>query len=121
VAAGDWRLAGLDPATLELEVEYALPQAAFGLAIAPDGDAAYALAGPWDLGGNALLHVDLISGASAIAGRVPGPSLAGPTVTANRIYVPISTGAALWVGDSQGRPVTMLPAGRNPSGIVVAG
>jgi hypothetical protein len=110
-----WRLLGLHAVTLEPESEVTLPWPAHGLAVAPDGRDAYAYAGPGSLlWGSVLLRVDLVAGAAAPLGPVPGSGIGGLAVTADRVYVPDSGGDTVWVADRRGRPLPALPTGRRP-------
>jgi len=120
-AAHGWRLWALDPTALVLLDELPLPAPLLGLAVAPDGDHAYALVGPVDwLQDRALLCLDLESGASAMLGRVPGTYGDSLVVSHDRIYVPNPETHDVWVGDRQGRPLITFAVGEHPLDVVLS-
>ena len=121
VQARGWRLLGLDAVTLALERELALPAAALGLTVAPDGRVAYALASDYRPTGRLLQRIDLATGAVTPVGAAPGFGVSGPAVTVNRLYVADPFQDRLWIADRTGRPRGFLPAGRRPTGIAVGG
>ena len=110
--AGDHaRLLGLDPATLEVERAYPLGFRPRALAVAPDGERAYALAGA----GNRLMEIDLLGGAQRHLADVPGAAQ-GLAVAGPRLYVPDPYGGAVLVFDRRtGDPVARVRVGRRPA------
>ncbi|MGH2353349.1 MAG: YncE family protein [Chloroflexota bacterium] len=114
--ASEWRLLGLNPATLEPESEHTLSASPFSLAVAPDGDHAYFL-----LDGDRVRHLDLATGTVTGLAALPGfgTDLA---VTATRVYVPDSRGDSVWAVDRRsGRLATSIAVGRHPIGILASG
>jgi hypothetical protein len=118
---GLWLLLGLDRDALRPVAAHALAEAPRALAVAPDGDRAYALSDAGGAGGAALLAVDLATGRAAGRTALPGEG-AGLAVTAQRVYVADPRGDALWVVDRSGgalrppvrvgrRPVDVAPGG----------
>jgi hypothetical protein len=114
-ADGHWRLLGLDTVTFALEREVAVHIQLRALAIAPDGDHAYAL----PAGGKSLLHLDLRTGDLQQIASLPHASV-GLAATANHVYVPDPEGNAVWRVDRH-RPDRMrrIPVNRRPTTIVV--
>ena len=117
-SAGDGaRLLRLDPTTLAVERAYPLGFRPRGLAMAPDDERAYALAGAE----GRLVELDLRGGARAAtgagAGRRPGLAVAGP-----RLYVPDPYGGAVLVLDRRsGDLVARARVGRRPAGVLAVG
>jgi hypothetical protein len=110
------RLLGLHPATLQIEAEYPLDSPPSRLAIAPDGDDAYALVE------GAVIRTDLTSGREQRLAALPGTGL-DLAVTDERVYV--VSGAAqnvVWVTALRagaGTRVESIRVGRGGVGIVV--
>jgi hypothetical protein len=120
--AHGWRLWALDPTTLEPLDGLRLAYPPVGLAVAPEGDEAYALVGPVDgRQARALMRLDLDTGAQTRLGRVPGTYGSSLVVTPDRVYVPIPEGRDVWVGDRQGRPLTTLAVGEHPQDVAFSG
>jgi len=108
------RLLGLDPVTLAIESEQRLSPLPAHLAVAPDGEHAYALTGPW------LTHVALGTGAQRLLASLPraATSLA---VTDARVYVADVSGDEVWAVDRRGgRLVQTILVGRHPVHLAVA-
>jgi hypothetical protein len=109
------RLLGLDPATLAIESEQSLSPPPTNLAVASDGDHAYALTG------NRLTHLDLATGAQRLLAPLPhaATSLA---VTDTRVYAAnVSRGEVWAVARTAGHLVQTIPVGRHPVHLAVAG
>ena len=115
--ARGWRLLELDAVTLAPEREFALPAAALGLTVAPDGSDAYAFASDYRPTGRLLQRIDLATGAVTPAGVAPGVGLSGPAVTADRLYVADPLNDRLWTADRAGRSRGYIPAVRRPTGV----
>ena len=125
VLADQWLLRGFDPLTLAPESTFALAARPRALAVAADGDHAYALA---DAGGpratSELVRIDLRSGAVRPVHRVPGTGDGGLVVAGDRLYVPDPEGDTVTAVDrhrggllhpaATGRapPASSSPAGR---------
>jgi hypothetical protein len=102
------RLLGLDPGTLGVESEQRLSSLPAHLAVAPDGDHAYALTGP------RLTHVDLATGAQRLLVSLPRAA-ASLAVTDGRVYAAGASGDEVWaVGRRGGHLVQTIPVGRRP-------
>jgi hypothetical protein len=102
------RLLGLDPGTLAVEREWPLLQVPAALAVAPDGDHAYALTA------HLLTHLDLGSGARRDLAPLPRAS-AGLAVTETRVYAADLGGREVWAVDRRGgHLVQTVPVGRRP-------
>jgi hypothetical protein len=98
--ADRWRLVALHPVTLAPEGEYPLGEAPRALAVAPDGDHAYALAGPVHLGlPSTLLHLDLRTGSVRRLLSVPGSGVGGLALAGGYLFVPDPEGGAVSVVD----------------------
>jgi hypothetical protein len=109
------RLLGLDPTTLGVECEYRLDFRPLELAIGPEGDHGYALAGD----GHRLLHLDLRTGAEAPLADLP-LGATGIAVTATAVYVAQPAGDSVGVvprGRAAGARATTIPVGRHPTGL----
>jgi DNA-binding beta-propeller fold protein YncE len=111
------RLLGLDPATLGVEHAYPLGFRPHGLAVAPDGARAYALAAE----GHRLMELDLRSGAqrrlAIVPGAASGVALAGP-----HLYVPDPYGGTVLVLDRRtGDLVARARVGRRPASVLAVG
>jgi YVTN family beta-propeller protein len=118
--ADRWQVLRLDPVTLDLEREYWLPDLLRSLAITADGRLAYALGSLHPFGESMLWHLDLDTGKARPLDRVPGASVGGLAVTADRIYVPDSQGNRVVVLDGRdGRVLKTVPVGRHPLGIIL--
>jgi DNA-binding beta-propeller fold protein YncE len=101
-----------------------LPARPRALAVAPDGDHAYALTRP--VGplrrSTELVQLDLRLGVVRPLGSVPGSGTGGLAVAGGRLYVPDPEGDAVAVLDRRtGAPLPPLKAGRGPVGIARAG
>jgi hypothetical protein len=117
VAGGPWRLLALDPLTLLPEREHTLPHPVRGLAIAPDGAAAFALDAA---GRRAVVRLDLRTGTTRRLAALPGAG-AALTVTRERVYVADGRGA-VWALDARGGAlVGTLAVGRGPVGLALSG
>jgi hypothetical protein len=113
-----WRLVGLNPVTLEVESEQAVPYALYWLTLAPDGDHAYALPGPGTgLAAGRLLRIDLAAGGATLLDRTPAPTVGGLAVTDTRIFLPDVAHDQVWALDRRGRPLGAVRVGRGPLGI----
>ena len=104
--ADRWRLLALHPVTLAPEGEYPLGEAPRSLAVAPDGDHAYALAGPVHLGlPSTVLHLDLRTGAVRRLLAVPGSGVGGLALAGGYLFVPDPEGGAVSVVDPRSATV----------------
>jgi hypothetical protein len=111
------RLVGFDPLTLALEGELPLPAAPGRVALAPDGEAAYALVAF----GTVLLRLDLAAGTVTRLAEIPGRAIT-LAVARDRIYVPNPYGSEVWVLDRRsGRLTRTIPVGRSPMGVALVG
>ena len=96
---------GLHPTTLEVESARPFGGGLQRLAVAPDGDAAYALH-------DATLTRLGLAGGPDRSVALPGRGRA-PAVTRDRVYVSSASGPELWaVRRRDGRLVATLPVGR---------
>ena len=108
------RLLGLNPDTLEIESERALGFAPDRLAVAPEGDHAYALHD------RTVLRLGLAGGDEVPLAILPGRGLE-LAVTHARIFVSNPSGSAVWALDRRrARPLQILPVGRRPTGLFVS-
>ena len=117
-----WLLRGLHPLTLASESTFALAARPRALAVAADGDHAYALA---DAGGprssSQLVRIDLRSGAVRPVRRVPGAGDGGLVVAGDRLYVPDPERDSVTAVDRRsGRLLPPAATGRAPAGIVLS-
>jgi hypothetical protein len=121
--ADQWLVRGLDPLTLAPQSAVALPARPRALAVAPDGDHAYALAGPSGLARTSpLVHLDLRLGAVRPLGSVPGSGAGGLAVSGGRLYVPDPEGDAVTVVDRySGAHLPSVKTGRGPVSIAFGG
>ena len=117
VAGGPRRLLALDPSTLLPEHEHALPHPVRALAVAPDGDAAYALDAA---GRRAVVRVDLRTGTTRRLAALPGAG-AALAVTRERVYVADGRGAVWAIDARSGALVGTLAVGRGPIGLALSG
>jgi hypothetical protein len=108
------QLRGFNPITLDVESEHSLdPVATWSLAVAPDGNSAYALT---YLG---LTQVDLWTGIQRTVAYLPNTAIS-LAVTAEHLYVPNPWGGEVWVLDRrQGGAVRTVPVGRGPLSIAL--
>jgi DNA-binding beta-propeller fold protein YncE len=110
------RLLGLHTATLELESARLLDFLPVRLAVAPDGDAAYALHD------HALTRVDLAGGGAGgdrRLARLPAQGLA-LAVAGDRVYVTSAYGRDVWAFRRRdGRLVATLPVGAVPADLLL--
>jgi len=121
-SARGWRLWGLDPATLDVASEQALPYPPAGLTVAPDRSAAYAFVESIDgQSHRGLVRVDLVNGTASLLAHVPGTTSANLAVTEDRVYAPNPEGDEVWVTDRQGHPLKTIPVGGHPLGIALSG
>jgi hypothetical protein len=115
--ADHWRLLGLDPATLQPEHEYPLPDPVSALTVAPDGGAAYPLEA---VGQRGVVRVDLRTGAVDRLAALPGTGV-DLAATRERVYVADGRGA-VWALDARGGAlVHTLAVGRGPVGLALRG
>jgi DNA-binding beta-propeller fold protein YncE len=111
------RLLGLNPVTLDVESAHGLDSRPVGLAVAPDGEAAYALTAY----GSAVTEIDLVAGAQRRLAALPENATA-LAVAGDRVYVPNPWGDEVWVIDRRGaQPVRPVRVGRNPQSIALGG
>jgi hypothetical protein len=111
------RLVGFDPLTLAPEGELPLPAPPGRVALAPDGEAAYALVAF----GTVLLRLDPAAGTVTRLAELPGRAIT-LAVTRDRIYVPNPYGNEVWALDRRsGRLTRTIPVGRSPMGIALVG
>ena len=102
------RLLALDPVTLAVEREWPLSPLPAALAVAPDGDHAYALTA------HLLMHLDLGTGTLRLLAHLPRDG-AGLAVTEARVYAADPAGREVWALDRHsGRLVQTVPAGLHP-------
>jgi hypothetical protein len=107
------RLLELDPLTLAVEHERPLSPLPDALAVAPDGDHAYALAG------SRLTHVALDTGAQRLLALLPRGA-ADLAVTDARVYAADLGGREVWALDRlTGHLVATVPVGRHPMHLVL--
>jgi hypothetical protein len=115
--SGAWHVLPLTPDRLEPERPVPLAFPPSGLAVAPDGAAAYA----FDALGDALLRIDLATGRTTAVASVPGHQPAGLVVAGDRLYASIPQRGQVWGFERQrGARVQVLRAGRQPTGIGLA-
>jgi hypothetical protein len=109
------RLLGLDPGTLTIESEQCLSPLPAHLAIAPDGDHAYVLTGPW------VTDVALGTGARRLLASLPRAAT-GLVVTDARVYAANDSGDEVWaVARRGGHPVQTIAVGRHPVHLALGG
>ena len=127
--ADRWLVRGRNPLTLSSETAVALPARPQALAIAPDGDHGFALAGSAGRAGpgdparlsTALPHLDLRRGTAQPLGRVPGSGYGGLAVAGDRLYAPDPESDTVAVLDRRsGAPLPLVKAGRGPAGVLLA-
>lgn len=110
------RLLGLNPDTLAVESGRTLGFVPAGLAVAPDGDQAYALHD------QDVVRLDLVGQADTRLPFLPEPGH-GLTVTHDRVYVSQFFGGTLWVLDRHReehvRNWRTVAVGRHPTAIVL--
>jgi hypothetical protein len=88
------------------------------LAVAPGGAQAYALAA----GGEGVLHVDLVKGATRPLGALPGHASGATAVAARHVLAPNPLGREVWALDRRdGRVAATIPTGLRPVGMVATG
>jgi DNA-binding beta-propeller fold protein YncE len=118
-AANRVQLVGLNLATLDPESALPLDHLPRAMAISPDGNHAYTVAGLTTP--RQLMHVNLATGDSRLLATVPGSGHGGLAVVGNRIYVPNPAGREVAVFDRRsGRPLGTAPTGRHPVDIIAA-
>ena len=119
-AAERWRAVILGADTLALEAITDLPVVPHALAAAPDGAAAYALAGGLDAGSRpTLLQLHPGGGAQRLV-DLPGRAI-DLAVGAEAIYVPHLDGSVIWViGRRGGAIVGAIPVGHRPVAVAIA-
>jgi DNA-binding beta-propeller fold protein YncE len=108
------RLLGLNPASLEVESERPLGFVPRRLAVAPDGDHAYALLD------HAVVRLPLAdaAGADALLAVLPGRGY-DLAVVLDRVYVSNAYGSELWAVDARREgPVRPIPVGGRPTGLM---
>ena len=104
------RLLALDPGTLQLERELPLRDSPLHVAVAPDGERAYALTA----GGRRLAQVDLASGVEAPLVSLPGEGYA-LALAEEWVYVSHPKGGAIWVVDRRrGAVARIVRVGQQP-------
>jgi hypothetical protein len=114
--AGQWTVVGLDLDTLAVERRHPLRQQPYALAVAPDGDHAYALA-PMTV----VIQLDLVSGTARPFATLADAPL-GIAVAADRVYVSDPRANAVRALDRRsGREVRVIPTGRGPIALTLAG
>jgi DNA-binding beta-propeller fold protein YncE len=114
--AGQWTVVGLTPDTLAVERRHPLRQQPYALAVAPDGDHAYALA-PMTV----VIQLDLVSRTARPFATLADVPL-GIAVAADRVYVSDPRANAVRALDRQsGREVRVIPTGRGPIALTLAG
>ncbi len=117
--AAEWRLTGLDPATLHVESEQRLPYRPLWLGVAPDGRRAFAVAGPTSLlTPSVVLRVDLLGGGAALLREAPGRVI-GLAVTDDRLFLADPEGDRLWATDHRGRQARTVRVGRHPIAVAL--
>jgi hypothetical protein len=117
VLATAWRLRRLAPEDLEPAAEVRLGFAPSGLAVAPDGAAAYA----FDARGDDLVEVDLATGRTRVLDAVPGHRPWGLAANRDRVYFAAPPrGEVLAVDRATGRRALTRRTGRAPVGIGLA-
>ena len=114
-AGGPRCLLGLDPATLRLEREHALPLPVRELDITAAGDAAYLLSWPER---REVLRLDLRSGATRHLARVPF-SAAALAMTPGGVHLADGRDAVLVLNSRSGTPLRTLPVGRGAVGLAL--
>jgi hypothetical protein len=103
------RLLALDPATLAVEREWPLFPVPAALAVAPDGEHAYALTE------SLLTHLDLGTGTQRRLALLPRGA-GGLAVTDARVYATDLAGREVWAVDRHGgHLVQSIPVGRHPA------
>jgi hypothetical protein len=116
VNAGQWTVVRLAPDTLDVERRYSLRLRPSALAAAPDGDHAYALV-PFTL----VVDLDLVNGTVRPFAALADAPL-GVAVAADRVYVSDPWADAVRVLDRRtGREVRVIPTGRAPIALALAG
>ncbi len=114
--APGWRVWGLDTTTLAPAAEHTLAHPVRALAVTPDGDDAFALAG---LG--TVLRLAPAGGPAVWVTALPEMAL-GLAATDDRLYTLDVLGDRVWGLDRRrGALVQTLATGRRPIGIVLAG
>ena len=117
--ATEWRLTGLDPATLHVESEQRLPSRPLWLGVTPDGRRAFAVAGPTSLlTPSVVLRLDLLGGSASPLRAAPGRVM-GLAVTGDRLFLADPEGDELWVTDHGGRLARPVRVGRHPIGLAL--
>jgi hypothetical protein len=116
-ADGPWRLLALDPATLRPDRAHVLPHPVRALALAPDGDAAYAL----DAGGRReVVRVDLRTGTTRPFATLPAPG-ADLAVTPERVYIADGRSAVWALDRRRGALIQTVAVGRGAVGLALSG
>ena len=120
-----WQVVGLHSATLDPESRQTVAPPATAprwLAVAPNGERAFALAPTGGvLSASALIEIDLPTGSARPLAVLPAEGL-GLSVSDEAVYVPHPEGNAIWLVDRcRGGRVTTIPVGRRPVGIASAG
>ena len=107
---------GLDAATLAPEAEHAVGHPVRALAVTPDGDDAFALAGS-----AAVLRLAPAGGPAAWVTTLPGAAL-GLAATDDRLFTVDALGDRVWGLDRRrGALAQTLATGRGPTGLVLVG
>jgi hypothetical protein len=118
--AAEWRLTGLDPATLRVESEQRLPHRPLWLGVTPDGRRAFAVAGPTSLlTPSVLLRIDLLGGSASLLRAAPGRAM-GLAVTGDRLFLADPEGDGLWVTDHRGWLARTVRVGRHPVALALS-
>jgi DNA-binding beta-propeller fold protein YncE len=113
--ASSGRLLALDPVTLAIEGAWPLSPLPGALAVAPDGEHAYALTA------HLLTHLDLSTGAQRLLAELPRDG-AGLAVTEARVYAADPAGRDVWALERRaGRLVQTVPVGRHPVHLALGG
>jgi hypothetical protein len=111
------RIVVRDPATLQPERDLPLRDAPLRVAVAPDGQRAYALTA----GGRQLASVDLASGVEAPPVSLPGPGFA-LAVSEAWVYISHPASGAVWVTDrKRGAVVKAIGIGPQPTEVALGG
>jgi outer membrane protein assembly factor BamB len=116
-SGGELRLLALDPAALTPLDAHALAFMPSSLAVAPDGQSAYALT----VMGSQIVHIDLATGATRRLWQFRPTDATDLAVGDKRLYLVRPYDNEVWVLDREhGRVLKTVPVGHHPLGIVAA-